>query len=131
MNLPGIYSFAIARGKTFERAFVWKTTDSDAPIDLTGKKVRCQIRTADGATGTSTSATLVLNLTNGGGIAITNAVGGEVTLSLTSEQSISICPLNQKTKLTYEIEVYDDSVSPEVVDGFLKGTITVLPETTR
>ena len=43
----------------------------------------------------------------------------------------AIAPGNVKTKLAYEVELYNDSTPPERVDGLVAGRITVLPETAR
>lgn len=131
MNRPGSYSFVIARGKDFERSFTLKSKETGDPIPLTGLKVRAQFRSLAGQFGTTTTTTLLLELEDNDGIEITNASGGVVTLTLTAAQSQTLCPTNTKTKVAYEIELYDDGVSPEAVQGFLQGKITILPETAR
>lgn len=77
MSLPGSYSFAIQRGASVERKFTRKYRDTDLPTDLTGYKARCQIRTFAGRSGTSTAGSLLLDLADGEGIAVTDAAGGQ------------------------------------------------------
>lgn len=129
MSLPGAYSFELARGKDFTVGF--RKLADGVPVNLTGWKVRGQIRTLAGQYGTTTSASLVLDLTNGDEVKITNALDGRVQLTLTAVQTQLLAPDNVKTKLAYELELYNDSVKPERVDGLVAGKITVLPETAR
>lgn len=131
MSLPGSYSFAIQRGATFTRRLYRKYEETGLPTDLTGYKARMQVRTLAGKTGTSTTATLLLELTDGEGIAVTDAENGEVTVALTSAQTLALGADNDKAKLAYGIELYDDSESPEVVIPLLQGSISVRPETVR
>lgn len=131
MALAGKYNFKIQRGGDFSRPFV-RTNSAGVPTNLTGLKVRAQFRELDGETGTSTSETLVLELTDGNGISITDAVNGEITLELTNAQSRLLNPDNlPDIQVAYGIEIYDDSASPEVVTPFLQGKVTIKPETVR
>lgn len=129
MGLPVKYNMTMARGKTHVVRFHAK--GGGASVDLAGLKARCQVRTGEGATGLSTATTLLLDLQNGAGISITNASAGEVTLQLSSAQTIALCADNVRAVRAYEIEIYDDSVTPEIVTGFLIGKITINPEVAR
>lgn len=131
MSLPGSHSFTIQRGSTFTRRFRRKYEQTGEPTDLTGYKARMQVRSLAGKTGTSTSATLLLELTDGNGIAVTDPENGEVTLSLTSAQTLALGADNAKAKLAYGIELYKDSVSPEEVLPLLQGSLSIRPETVR
>ena len=134
MALAGIYDFTIQRGADFSRVFVKNTQDDEGvltPVDLTGLKVRAQFRTTAGATGLTTSETLLVELEDSDGIEITDAAAGEITLTLTNAQVALLCPDNVKTRAAYGIELYDDGVSPEVVTPFLQGKVTILAETVR
>lgn len=130
MGLPAKHNLTLARGKTAVMKFRAKSGDGTA-VDLTGLKARCQVRTIDGATGLSTTTTLLLDLQNGAGIAITDASAGDVTLSLSSAQTIALCADNERTSRAYEIELYDDSATPEIVTGFLIGKINITTEVAR
>jgi hypothetical protein len=101
------------------------------PVDLTGLKVRAQIRTVAGEFGTTTSTTLLLDLPNGSGISISDPTDGKITLTLTTAQTIALCPANVVTKVSYGIELYDDGVSPNIVTPFLQGFIKLRPEVVR
>jgi len=131
MSLPGNYSFTIARGKDFTIAFRKTDSATGDPFDLTGWKVRCQIRTLAGQFGTTTTTTLVLALADGAGVEIDDPTDGHITLNLTSAQTTTLNPSNTKLKLAYEIELYNDNDSPETVEGLVAGKITVTPETAR
>jgi hypothetical protein len=131
MNTPGPYSFAITRGKDFERKFVFKSQATGEPMPLTGLKARAQFRSLAGQFGTTTSTTLLLELADGDGIEVTDADAGEVTLTLTVANTLTLCPANTKTKVAWEFELYDDGVSPEAVRGGLIGKVTIHPETLR
>lgn len=127
--LAGIYHFQLQRGADFTRLF--RKRDDAGPVNLTGLKVRCQFRSLAGETGTTTSTTLVLELPNADGVEITDATAGEITLALTTAETLTLCPANVKTTLAYGIELYDDAVSPNAVIPLLQGKVTVLPETVR
>lgn len=129
MSLPGKYNFRIQRGADF--SLVFQKTADDVAVNLTGLKVRAQFRSTSGEDGLSTADTLVLELTDGDGIEITTPLTGYITLSLTNADTVTLCPNNRRLDLVYGIELYDDSVSPEVVTPFLQGRVTVLPEVVR
>lgn len=131
MSLAGHYSFSVQRGADFARVFRRKYQASGEPAPLPGYKVRAQFRTLDGATGTSTTATLLLELQDGAGIEVTDEDEAEITLELSAAQTLLLAPGNVKTKVAYGIELYDDSVTPELVQPFLQGRVTILPETVR
>lgn len=131
MSLAGSYSFAVQRGADFSRTFRRTVQATGQPVNLTGLKARMQVRTPKGATGTSTSDTLVLELTDGNGIAVSDPADGKVTLNLTALQTIELAEDNTRTKLAYGIELYDDSGAEEVVMAFLQGSITVRTEVVR
>lgn len=131
MSLAGHYSFSMQRGADFSRIFRRKYKATGEPAPLPGYKVRAQFRTVEGAIGTSTSQTLLLELEDGSGIGFTNVDEAEVTLTLTAAQTQALAPGNTKTKVAYGIEFYDDSVTPERVEPFLQGRVTIVPETVR
>lgn len=134
MSLYGTYNFAVQRGAAFSRTFRRNTKNPDTgvltPVDLTGYKARAQIRTLDGRYGTTTTTTLLVDLTDGSGIAVSNAANGEVTITLTEANLETMCPTNERTVLAYGIELYDDVTSLPTLP-LLQGKITVLPETPR
>lgn len=127
--LPGKYNFRIQRGADFARVFVKQA--ADVAVDLTGLKVRAQFREDGAEVGVTTTTTLVLELEDSAGIEITDPAEGEITLVLTNAQTAAMCPKNIITYLVYGIELYDDSVSPELVTPFLQGRVTINPEVVR
>lgn len=129
MSRAATYNFSVQTGADFTRVFA-KTANGVA-VNMTGLKVRAQFRALAGATGTTTSTTLLLSLANAAGIAITNAAGGEITLTLTNAQTATLNPRNIRMQVAYGIEIYYDAVSPNVVTPFLQGTVTLYPEVVR
>lgn len=129
MSLPGKYNMTVARGKTFLLGFQKKA--NGVAVNMAGWKARCQIRSPDGQFGPTTTTTLLLELLDGNGVAITDAMLGKVEFTLTAAQTVSLAPANERIRLVYEIEVYDDSGVTEVVDGLVAGYINILPETLR
>ncbi len=127
MASPGKYSFNLQRGGTDSRLFRAKSADGQ-PYSLTGYIVRMQIRTLDGATGTSTTDTLVLEVAQGAGIDFT-ANPGEIRLALTPAQTVVLCPDNVRTQLSYGIELFN--VGTGEVIPLLQGKVTIVPEVVR
>jgi hypothetical protein len=127
MASPGKYSFSFQRGGTDARLFRAKSANGQ-PYDLTGYNLRMQVRTLDGAIGTSTTDTLVLEVAQGAGIDFT-ANPGEIMLALTPAQTVTLCPDNVRTQLSYGIELFDMATG-EVIP-LLQGKLTVSPEVVR
>jgi hypothetical protein len=124
------YNFRVQRGSDFSRSFQKKA--GGVPVDMTGLKVRAQFRTSDGRNGTTTASSLLVDLVDGDGVEITSAVNGQVTLTLSNARTTLLNPNNEDDiEVVYGIELYDDSVSPEVVTPFLQGTVSVQPEVVR
>lgn len=130
------YSMTWTRGATAEEEFTY--VDSDGlPADLTGYSARMQIRTLAGQYGTSTSTTLLLELTTANGKLFWNTDGsdGELRLKVGPDDVELLNPSNaKKQKVCYSIEVFRDEVSPatgEYVIPLVQGNITVRGETTR
>lgn len=127
MASPGKHSFTIQRGATDTRLFRAKSGDGQ-PYPLTGYTIQMQVRTAEGASGTSTADTLVLEIAQGDGVDFT-AEPGVIELSISPAQTLIMCPDNLRTRLSYGIEL--TSVATGEVIPLLQGTITVVPEVVR
>ncbi len=115
------------RGATWEVVFAYRGADGEvAPI--TGMKARGQVRTAD------SRAELVMELTSTGGAPrlIIDGPAGTVTLRVSAADSVNLsADVINPRELIYGIELYDDLVSPEYVEDFIAGRLTVLPEIVR
>ena len=134
MSIAGAYSFSMQRGASFRRTFTRTYQSTGLTAIPVGYQARAQFRTSDGATGTTTATTLLLSLdeaTDPASIAVSNQPTGEVTLVLDINQVLLLCPTNVKTKVSYGLELYDDSTTPETVIPFLQGRSYILPETAR
>lgn len=130
MLLPANYNFSLARGKTFSLKFVQKD-GAGVPADLSGLKARAEFRELDGQYGTTGVSTLLLALADGDGIAVTDALAGEVTLDVSAARTLLLNEANEPGGVAYEIELYDDTGSEPIVHGFLMGAVNVIPETSR
>jgi hypothetical protein len=125
------YDYTIDRGGDDTITFV-RETDAGVPVPFdAGLKARCQYRTLAGAEGTTTDATLLLELTDGDGVEVSDPDAAEVTLRLTVANTLTLCPRNRITEVWYEIELYDDSEDPELVEKFMKGVLTINGEGNR
>jgi hypothetical protein len=129
MALPGNAPLSVERGADETWTFIKKA--DGVPVDFTGLKARAQFRDLEFADGNSTTTSLLLELLDGAGVAITDPDGGEVTLSLTGAQSQAMCPDNFRTKVFDQIELYDDAGVPDIITPFLKGKLTITPEGIR
>ncbi len=124
---PGTANLVVRRGATWKTMFTYKTKDGVA-IDLTGYQARAQVRERPDSPGDP-----ILELLSTGGsprITITPA-DGKVVINVSSADTPLLSPQNVQRELVYDIELYDDSVSPVYVIAFVRGALTVLPEVTR
>lgn len=129
------YSMTWTRGATAEEKFDY-TDSSGAPINLTGYSARMQIRTLAGQYGTTSTTTLLLELTTENGMLFWDtAAVGTLRLKVGEIDTIALNPSNaKKLKLAYSIEVYKPETAPATgnyVIPLIGGKITVLGETTR
>lgn len=129
------YSMTWTRGATAEEEFDY-TDSSGVPVDLTGYSARMQIRTLAGQYGTSTTTTLLLELTTDNGMLFWDTADvGKLRLKVGEDDTTVLNPSNaKKLKLAYSIELFKPETSPATgnyVIPLIGGKITVLGETTR
>lgn len=130
---PASYSMQVVRGATWEDEFTYTDVDGE-PIDLTGYEARMQVRKPEGQFGTTTTTTLVKELTTGNGLlTIPDPTNGQVLLKVDAIDTVPLNPDNlKKTKLVYSLELYiPEAVDPEYVIPLVRGSIAVQGETTR
>ena len=130
---PASYSMQVVRGATWEDEFTYTDT-AGAPIDLTGYEARMQVRNIAGQYGTTTTTTLVLELTTANGLlSIPTPADGQVLLKVPATDTVVLNPNNRKkVKLVYSLELFVPAgANPEYVIPLVKGSITVQGETTR
>ena len=116
---PGKYSFELQRGSSFSLALQFKDSN-DAAIDLTGSTVAAQVW--DESRNTKYADF---------GIAYTNRVNGQVTVSLTDVQTTSLPDTGTSQgsiRLHYDVLV---TSSGGLKDYYLEGQITVSQGYTR
>jgi len=129
------YSMTWTRGATAEDWFKYEESE-DIPADMTGYEARMQVRTLHGQYGTSTSDTLLLELTTANGMLYwDDAASGILRIKVPVADVEPLNPSNVKrAKVCYSIEVFRDEAAPdsgEYVIPFVQGKITVAGETTR
>lgn len=121
------YDLWIEQGATFRFAMVFGfrdgTLDADGnptmtPYDLTGCKVRMQIRRSRG------SEVLVSATTSNGGIKVTDPVGGRIEVTITDEATDSL----NVSRAKYDLEV--GYPSGDVVRA-IQGNVRVSPNITQ
>jgi hypothetical protein len=130
---PADYSLTVVRGATWEDEFTY-VDPAGEPIDLTGYEARMQVRTKQGQFGTSTTDTLVTELsTVDGGLSIPEPENGQVLLRVEAADTEPLNPLNlKKRKLVYSLDLYRPAgADPEYVIPLVKGSITIQGVTTR
>lgn len=129
------YSMTWTRGSTAEEEFTYQD-ENGLPIDLTGFEARMQVRTLAGQYGSTTSATLLLELTTQNGKLVWDtAANGRLLMTASELDTKLLNPSNvKKLKLAYAIEVYRPAVAPATDDYVIPlvgGKITLLGETVR
>lgn len=132
-RLPASYSMTWVRGATVEESFTYKDDDGVA-IDLTGYTARMQVRTLAGEYGTSTTDTLLLELSSEGAdpaLALDPAEGGVLTITLAPAAHAALNPDNRKkVKYAYAIELASGDTPARVIP-MVQGKVTVRGEVTR
>ena len=112
-------------GKTMRFQFLFRDKATQVAESLAGLKGRMTFRL------TPTSATSLLDLTNGAGVAVQpSAQTGVVAIELTVAQSRLLAPGNLRTECVGGLELYDDSVSPESVEYSEVIGLVMLPDLT-
>lgn len=117
----GRYDFEIRQGGTFTRTITWTDNSTPGvPIDITGYTIRSQIR----QTLTDTSFLLEMSTGVDARIAITDAVNGVFTITVSATDTAA---------LDFGTAIYDlEMVSPGgVVTPLLEGVVTLVREVTR
>ena len=104
------------KGDTFNGIQYTLLNSSDSsPIDLTGVSIKTQFRT------TSKKGSVILEITSGSGITISDAVNGVFSFdSLIIDWSAGT--------YYYDVEI---TFSPEVIKSYIEGTIEILQDITN
>lgn len=125
----------VVRGATWEDEFVY-TDAVGVVINLTGYGARLQVRTLAGRYGTTTTTTLLLELSTEGAtpaLVWDTAVAGRLVILCPPTVHTLLNPLNLKKVIySYGIELFIPvGVAPEYVIPLVKGKLYVHGETTR
>lgn len=127
------YSMTWTRGATIEDEFAY-TDANGVAINLTGYEARMQVRTLAGQYGTTTTTTLLLELTTANGLLVWDtAATGRLLIVVPPAGHANLNPDNaKKVRYAYSLELYVPAgVDPEYVIPLVCGKINVLGETTR
>ena len=108
----GTYNFIMEQGATFTRQLTVK--ENNSAMNLSGYSVASLMRS------THDSSTVVGTFT----CTISNASGGEITMSMTSSTSSAI----EEGIYVYDLEITSGT---SIVTRLLQGEVTVNPEVTR
>ena len=119
---PAKLDLTIYRGSTFSKQITWQTGTPATAVNLTGCKIRMQIRPK------VTEATLIDELTTENSrIVITDAVNGVFTINVPA--SVSTAYTATALSGVYDLEI----VMPGDVTIYrvLEGKVSIIPEVTR
>ncbi|WP_146082368.1 hypothetical protein [Rathayibacter sp. AY1C5] len=111
--MAGKYNFTIEQGVAFTRVITWKD-GSGAPVNLTNKTARMQVRDADG--------TVLLTLTDTDGLTL-GGVAGTIAIELSSARTTAL----DFDTANYDLEITEGT---SVVKRLLKGVVTLDQEVT-
>jgi len=107
-------------GETVRMELEQRDLESDELVALL-PKARANIRVA--ATGAP-----LLSLSSGAGEIVVDDDAGTAVLTITSVQSASLSPSNERVEAIFAIEFYDDLASPEEVDAYPEVPCTIVPD---
>lgn len=118
---PAKLNITIYQGSTFTKSFQWSTGDPAVPVDLTGFKIRMQLREK-----LSSTTTIINCTTENGRVVITDAAEGrfEVEISAADTQVMAF------KSAVYDIEIVYPGL-PEKVKRLIEGTVALSLEVTR
>jgi hypothetical protein len=118
---PATLNITIYQGSTYQKSFQWSTGEPSAPVNLTGCKIRMQIREKY----SSPDVILELN-TDNGRIVITDPVLGKFAAEISAADT---------TELRFKAAVYDLEVefpgTPPKVKRIIQGSVALSLEVTR
>lgn len=117
---PATIDLTIYKGSTFSKTIQWKTGDPPVPVNLTGCKLRMQIRKAVNDTVIMDSLT-----TENGKLSFIDASQGLLSINIPASDST----LYAFNRGFYDLEVvYPDNV---IVYRIAEGEVIAVPEVTR
>lgn len=125
MAEPLNQTLKIYQGQTFQFRFQVTAADEVTPIDLTDYKARMQVRET-----LADDDILITLTTENGSISIT-ALSGYVNLLISAADTAALDTDFDVVQWVYDLEVYDDTVSPTYVERIAEGVVLVFPEVTR
>jgi hypothetical protein len=134
-RVPAKYNMTVIRGATWEDEFTY-ADDAGVPIDLTGYQARMQVRSLVGQFGTTTTTTLMLELSTTGAtprLLWDTAATGTLKIVVPPTAHAVLNPANvARVQYAYSIELYQPAgANPEYVLPLVQGKITVKGEVTR
>lgn len=102
----GSHNFKIEQGTTFSNTITYKQAD-DTPVDITGASITLK------AKDNRSDSTFVIDLSVGSGITITNASGGEFTISIPSSTTATY----DWNRADFDLDITLSSVTQRLISG--------------
>ena len=117
----GVYDFEVEQGATFKRSFLYSNKDTGVPYNISGCKIRMQVRKAQ------QQPVIIEATTENGKFTITDGPGGKFDMTLSA---VDTAALTSKEAL-YDIEIEFPDGPPATVNRILKGAFKVDPSITQ
>ena len=118
---PAQLNITIYQGSTFQKSFQWSTGEPSAPVDLTGCKIRMQIREK-----INSPQTIIELTTENGRVTFTDATLGKFAVEISADDTAD---------LAFKAAVYDLEVefpgTPPKVKRIIQGSVALSLEVTR
>lgn len=137
---PSNSLLTVVTGSTWEDFFDYLEDDGVTPIDLSDYEARMQVRTEDGAYGTSTTDTLLLELLSTGltprlfiEVPPGGTVKNRVRIKVDVEDHRVLNPDNERRiRQAYGVELYIPAgTDPEYVLPYVQGPVVISGERVR
>jgi hypothetical protein len=130
MATPARQNITIYQGQTFnDLELVLRNPappEGDGlPIDLTGLKARMQVRRK------ITDAAPVLSASTADGRITITPAQGKIAFNIPAAVTAALPTGNKPRQWVYDIELFDDGVTPETATRIMQGSVKVIPEVTR
>ncbi len=124
---PAKVNFSVYQGATWDIEIVLRNppppTGDGTPINITGKKARMQVRRKI----TDADPVLTIPSTDFTITGVQGRIFGRVSAAATAALPTGL----KRQTWVYDLELFDDAVSPEVVDRVAEGKVKVFPNVTR
>lgn len=119
---PATLNITIYQGSTFTKSFQWSTGTTPTPVNITGYKIRMQLREK-----LSSPTPIIECTTENGRITITDAVAGKFKVEIAAADTAAMI----FKSAVYDIEMVEPGLGPERVKRLIQGSVSLSLEVTR